>query len=157
MSRRGRLICRHIGKRHILTCRDMSRDMSQTCRDMSQTFDMSAVQQTSHLLTCATKLHGRKYNWNSHPMAPPGTRAVIYLDPDNRTSWGARGLDAWYCGPDFDHYRCCSFYVPETRAYRTTATFDLFPQHCSLPEFFTTSITINTTSVRRPRRLNCRN
>ena len=42
------------------------------------------------------QLHGRKYDWNSHPMAPPGTRAVIYLDPDNRTSWGARGLDAWY-------------------------------------------------------------
>ena len=68
-------------------------------------------------------------------MASPGTRAVIYLDPDNRTSWGARGLDAWYCGPDFDHYRCCSFYVPKTQAYRTMASFDLFPQHCSLPKF----------------------
>ena len=68
-------------------------------------------------------------------MAPPGLRAVIYLDPDNRAAWGARGLDAWYCGPDFDHYRCCSFYVPETRAYRTPASFHLFPQHCSLSEF----------------------
>ena len=50
--------------------------------------------------------HGHKYDWNSHPMAPSGTRAVIYLDPNSRTSWGARGLDAWYCGPVFDHYRC---------------------------------------------------
>ena len=23
------------------------------------------------------QLHGHKYNWNNHPMAPPGTRAVI--------------------------------------------------------------------------------
>ena len=51
------------------------------------------------------QLHGHKYDWNSHPMAPPGTRAVIYLKPDSSTSWGARGLDAWYCGPVFDHYR----------------------------------------------------
>ena len=62
-------------------------------------------------------------------------RDVIYLDPDNRASWGARGLDAWYCGPVFDHYQYCLFYVPETRAHRITASFDLFPQHCQLPEF----------------------
>ena len=40
------------------------------------------------------QLHGHKYDWNSHSMAPPGTRAVIYLDHDNMSSWGARGLDA---------------------------------------------------------------
>ena len=103
----------------------------RSCSDYagSRSSRIDAAQSAYH------QLHGHKYDWNSHPMAPPGLRAVIYLDPDNRTSWGARGLDAWYCGPDFDHYRCCSFYVCETRAYRTTATFNLFPQHCSLPEF----------------------
>ena len=68
-------------------------------------------------------------------MAPPGTRAVIYEDPDSRTAWGARGTDAWYCGPSFDHYRNCIFYVPETRSFRTSGSFDLFPQHYLLPEF----------------------
>ena len=34
-----------------------------------------------------------------------------------------------------DHYRNCKFYVPETRSYRTSGSFDLFPQHCLLPKF----------------------
>ena len=33
------------------------------------------------------QLNGQKYDWNAYPMAPPGTRAVIYEDPDARTSW----------------------------------------------------------------------
>jgi len=81
------------------------------------------------------QIHGHKFDWNRYPMAPPGTKAVIWLDPEERTSWGTRGIDAWYCGPSFDHYRNCKFYIPKTRTYRTSASFDLFPQHCMLPEF----------------------
>ena len=81
------------------------------------------------------QLHGHRYDWNKHPMAPPGTRAVLLVDPTTRESWGARGIDAWYVGPSFDHYRNCIFFVPETMAYRITASFELFPQHCILPEF----------------------
>ena len=80
------------------------------------------------------QLHGRRYDWNRFPLAPPGTRAVLYLDPDNRSSWGMRGIDAWYCGPSNDHYRYNKFYVPETRSYRISGSFDLVPQHCSLLE-----------------------
>ena len=80
------------------------------------------------------QLHGHKYNWNAFPMAPPGTRAVVYESPTTRTLWGPRGTNAWYCGPALDHYRNCRFYVPETRAYRISASFDLFPQHCVLPQ-----------------------
>ena len=81
------------------------------------------------------QVHGHKFDWNRYPMAPPGTKAVIWLDPDEQTSWGTRGLDAWYCGPALDHYRNCIFYVPKTRSYRISTSFDLFPQHCMLPEF----------------------
>ena len=77
--------------------------------------------------------HGHKYNWNSHPMAPPGTKAIVYEAPEGRRSWGTRGLDAWYCGPALNHYRNCEFYIPATRGYRTSGSFDLFPQHCQLP------------------------
>ena len=80
------------------------------------------------------QLHGNRYDWNRFPMAPPGTRAVLYLDPDHRSSWGERVIDAWYCVPAQDHYRCNIFYVPETRSYRTSGSFDLFLQHCSLPD-----------------------
>ena len=44
-------------------------------------------------------------------------------------------MDAWWCGPSLDHYRCSIFYCPETRSYRISGSFDLFPQHCLLPEF----------------------
>ena len=66
-------------------------------------------------------------------MAPPGTRAVVYEDPKTRRSWAPRGLDAWYCGPVFDHYRNMKFFVPETGGHRNSGSFDLFPQHCLLP------------------------
>jgi hypothetical protein len=79
------------------------------------------------------QMFGRKYDWNAHPLAPPGTKAVIYESPDTRTSWGYRGLDAWYCGPALDHYRNSRFFVPATKSYRMSGSFDLFPQHCILP------------------------
>ena len=56
-------------------------------------------------------LNGHKYDWNAHPLAPPGTRAVIYRDTVTRISWGQRGLDAWYCGPAMDHYICAHFFI----------------------------------------------
>ena len=68
-------------------------------------------------------------------MAPPGTKAVVYVDPDNRTSWGQRDIDAWYCGPELDHYRNLRFYYPTTKGYHTSASYDLFLEHCMLPEF----------------------
>ena len=81
------------------------------------------------------QIHRAKYDWNKHPVAPPGTRAIVYEAPDSRASWGPRGTDAWYCGPELDHYRNCKFYVPETHSYRTSGSFDQFLQHCLLPEF----------------------
>ena len=81
------------------------------------------------------QLNGHKYDWNAHPLAPPGTRAVIYSDAVTRTSWGPGGLDAWYCGPAMDHYRCAHFFVPETGAMRVSGLYDIFPQHCTMPTF----------------------
>ena len=67
-------------------------------------------------------------------MLPPGTRAVVYETPHNRTSWGPQGLDSWYCGLLFNHYRNMRFFVPETKSYQTSVLYDLFPKHCVLPE-----------------------
>ena len=65
-------------------------------------------------------------------MAPPGTRAVVYEALAGRTPWGTRGVDGWYCGSAFDRYRNMCFYIPETKAYRITASYDLFSQYCQL-------------------------
>ena len=37
-----------------------------------------------------------------------------------------------YSGPAFHHYCNMRFYIQETKAYRTSATYDLFPQHFQL-------------------------
>ena len=81
------------------------------------------------------QLNGHKYDLNTFPMAPPGTRAVIYIRVDGRTSWGTREIDAWYCGPSTDHYRNCIFFIPETGSYHIYGSFYLFPQHCLISEF----------------------
>jgi hypothetical protein len=75
------------------------------------------------------------YDWNRYPLAPLGTRAIIYEDPEIRESWAPCGLDTWLLGPSKDHYRCNLYYVPETRGYRVSAAADLFPQHCIAPSF----------------------
>ena len=77
-------------------------------------------------------LHG-PYDWNRFPLAPPGCKAVIYESPAQHGSWGSRGVDAWYLGPSLDHYRCCHYFVPETRAYRISGSAELFTQHCQVP------------------------
>ena len=77
--------------------------------------------------------YGKCYDWNKHPLAPPETRTVVYEAPEGRVVSGTRGVDGWYCSPVFDHYQNMHFYVPETKAYRTSALYDLFSQHCQLP------------------------
>ena len=44
------------------------------------------------------------YNWNRHPLAPLGCKAVLYEDGNTRGSWASRGVDGWYLGPLMDHY-----------------------------------------------------
>jgi hypothetical protein len=73
------------------------------------------------------------YDFNKWPMAPPGTKAVIWENPTTRQSWAPRGIDASYIGPSKDHYRLYKFYCPETQAIRVNRSTQFFPQHCKLP------------------------
>ncbi|KAL7527155.1 hypothetical protein ACHAWF_008701, partial [Thalassiosira exigua] len=73
------------------------------------------------------------FDYNRTPLAPPGTKALVYNDPTNRRSWEQHAKDGWYVGPAMAHYRCKRFWIPETRNFRTAATYKLFPKHCKLP------------------------
>ena len=73
------------------------------------------------------------HDFNRQPWAPPGCRAVVHEPASTRTSWGPRATDAWYIGPSTDHYRSYEFYVPETRAYRISASAQFFPTYCEVP------------------------
>jgi hypothetical protein len=75
-----------------------------------------------------------QHDFNRHPWAPPGCRAVIHEHAENRTSWGPRGTDAWYIGSAPEHYRSYEFYVPDTRAYRISNSAQFFPSFANIPQ-----------------------
>ncbi len=75
------------------------------------------------------------YDWNRYPLAPLGTKAIIYEDSDTCASWAPHGLDAWLLSPSKDHYRCHLYFVPETSGYRVSGSAELFPQHCVSPPY----------------------
>ena len=70
------------------------------------------------------------YDWNWYPLAPLGTKTVIYEDADTSASWAPHGLNAWLLGPFKNHYWCNLNYVPETKGYCNLSSANLFPQHC---------------------------
>ena len=65
-------------------------------------------------------------------MAPPGCQVVVHEKPSKRKSWSPPGIDGWYVGPAWDHYRCHEVYIPKTRAFRISDTIDFFPVNVAL-------------------------
>jgi hypothetical protein len=74
-----------------------------------------------------------KFNWNATPLAPLGTKSLIFDDPRTRGTWAPHGTDCYYIGPDPTHYRCLKFWCPTSRRIRIGDTFRLYPTHCKLP------------------------
>ena len=74
------------------------------------------------------------FNFNTTPMASPGTKTIIHIKPDNRPSWGSRGKEGWYIGPSLDHYRCVKCYLPFTRSEIDADTVTFLPKTVQFPE-----------------------
>ncbi len=66
------------------------------------------------------------------PLAPLGTKALIYDDLDSRASWAPDATDGYYVGPAVDHYQCLRFYIPATQCFRFADTWRLYPTHCQI-------------------------
>lgn len=74
------------------------------------------------------------YNCNCTPIGPPGTRVRVHDKPQQRGTWIPHGIDAWYIGPAFDHYRCYTIWAWETRRERKTDALKWFPHdHVKMP------------------------
>ena len=69
------------------------------------------------------------FDFNKTPLAPIGTKALIYEGPDTRASWAPHGIDGYYVGPAKKHYRNLRFWIPTTRRYRISDTYKLYPTH----------------------------
>ncbi len=74
-----------------------------------------------------------QFDYDRTPLAPVGTKALVFLDPKKRTTWQSHAVDAWYVGPAKKHYRCYKFYIPETKGYRIANTAKFYPAHCKTP------------------------
>ena len=48
--------------------------------------------------------HGHSFDFSLHPIAPFGTKVLIYESPDTRTSWGPHGVAGFYLGPALKHH-----------------------------------------------------
>jgi hypothetical protein len=82
------------------------------------------------------------FDYNKTPIAPLGTKGLVYEDPAVRTSWVPHGTDAYYIGPALKHYRCLCFYMPATRSYHIADTWRLYPKHCTMPSILQANLTV---------------
>lgn len=73
------------------------------------------------------------FNYDEHPLAPPGCKVVIHDSPEKRASFAYHGMVGFYMMPAMDHYRCYQVYVPETNGVRISATVNFFPHHVQMP------------------------
>ena len=73
------------------------------------------------------------FDFTKTPLAPLGTKALIYDAPAVRASWVPHATDGYYVGPASNHYRCLCFYIPTTRRFRFADTWCLYPSHCQVP------------------------
>ena len=55
------------------------------------------------------------FDFNNIPLAPPGTKVVVHLKPEQRAYWDPNDKVGRYIGPSIDHYRCMNFYLPLTQ------------------------------------------
>ena len=55
-----------------------------------------------------------KFDYNKTPLAPPGTKALIYEAAARRASWAPHAVDSWYLGPAMKHYRCGHYFITHT-------------------------------------------
>jgi hypothetical protein len=67
------------------------------------------------------------------PLAPLGTKALVYNNPATRTSLAPHATDGFYVGPMTNHYCCLHFYIPATRHFCFSDTWHLYPSYCQVP------------------------
>jgi hypothetical protein len=85
------------------------------------------------------------FNFNATPLAPLGTKVVVHLKPNKRTSYSYHGEEGWYIGPSLEHYRCFKCYFPLTRSVRDADTIEFFPKTIPFPTTTTEDYLIQST------------
>jgi hypothetical protein len=77
------------------------------------------------------------FDFNKTPLAPPGTKVVVHLKPDQCASWAYHGEEAWYVAPSMEHYRYVKSYIPSTARERDINTLHFFLKKIPFPSIYT--------------------
>jgi hypothetical protein len=119
-----------------LSSTDPAFPMHLWCRLIHQattTLNLLRPSRINPKLSAEAQLNGA-FDYNRTPLAPPGTKVLVYENPGVRHTWAPHGVDGWYLGEAPEHYRCHRIYVPKTRAERIAKTVEFFPHHCAVPK-----------------------
>ena len=74
-----------------------------------------------------------EFNYNTTPLAPPGTQVIIHEKPTVRGTWAHHGGKGWYLGPSMKYYCCHHVYVTKTRGERDSDCVEFFLYNTPLP------------------------
>jgi hypothetical protein len=89
-------------------------------------------------------IYKSKYDFKAHPIAPIGTKVVVYEPSDQRTSWSPHGIQGFYLGPALKHYRSVAVYIPNTNGIRISDQCQYFPKPFMYPGASTNEILLNS-------------
>lgn len=62
------------------------------------------------------------YDYKTHPIGPVGAKVLVYESPEERTSFADHGIEGFYVGPAWKHYRCFRVWIPSTQSFRISDT-----------------------------------
>ncbi|GFH48944.1 hypothetical protein CTEN210_05420 [Chaetoceros tenuissimus] len=84
------------------------------------------------------------YDFNRSPLAPLGTKLVYHVKPEQRSTFGTRGKEAWYVGPAPDHYHCDTIFIPEMQREIQVDTVQYFPNRVPISKLSKESLLLKS-------------
>ena len=94
-------------------------------------------------ISCYEQMCGKPFDFNSHPIAPCGTKVAIYEGPQKRTTWGAHALAGYYVGPVVTGYRMFKVFVVATEHIRVSDSLAWFSPY-TIPGSSVAEIIVST-------------
>lgn len=73
------------------------------------------------------------FNWNATPLAPVRTRAMVFIHPDNHSTFAPHCDTGHVVGRAPRHYCLLEFYIPAMRGYKCSGMYRLYPQRFHMP------------------------
>ena len=78
-------------------------------------------------------IHGHPFDFDRYPIAPCGTKVVIFETPAQRASWAPHGVTGYYVGPATNHYRSFNVITAEGLHPRVSNSLAWYPTSFRMP------------------------